>query len=225
MLPRRAIPTDASGLPDKPYFKIGEAARMCAVKPYVLRYWESEFTSIRPQKSRSQQRLYRRRDVELLLEDPAAALREALHHRGRPGPPARARPRRGAGAHAAPLGARRQHGDARKIKQELADSDTYLRGLTYIGAWRSLVSAPDWGSGGRWFKSSRPDKESRNGRAVAPPVTSISTRRRSRSLGAVVRGDAPVEVRCVRVDGNFQRLAGTATPALTRAASTGPRRR
>ena len=65
---RRAIPTDASGLPDKPYFKIGEAARLCAVKPYVLRYWETEFKSVRPQKTKSQQRLYRKRDVELLLK-------------------------------------------------------------------------------------------------------------------------------------------------------------
>ena len=65
---RRAIATDASGLPDKPYFKIGEAARLCAVKPYVLRYWETEFKSVRPQKTRSQQRLYRKRDVELLLK-------------------------------------------------------------------------------------------------------------------------------------------------------------
>ena len=65
---RRAIPTDASGLPDKPYFKIGEAARLCGVKPYVLRYWETEFKSVKPEKTRSQQRLYRRRDVELLLK-------------------------------------------------------------------------------------------------------------------------------------------------------------
>jgi DNA-binding transcriptional MerR regulator len=71
-LARRAttpsISGDSSSLPDKPYFKIGEAARLCAVKPYVLRYWETEFKSLRPQKTRSQQRLYRRRDVELLLK-------------------------------------------------------------------------------------------------------------------------------------------------------------
>jgi DNA-binding transcriptional MerR regulator len=71
-LARRATPShssgDSSGIPDKPYFKIGEAARLCAVKPYVLRYWETEFKSLRPQKTRSQQRLYRRRDVELLLK-------------------------------------------------------------------------------------------------------------------------------------------------------------
>jgi DNA-binding transcriptional MerR regulator len=65
---RSAKPTDASGIPDQPFFKIGEAARLCAVKPYVLRYWETEFRSIRPQKTRSQQRLYRRKDLELLLK-------------------------------------------------------------------------------------------------------------------------------------------------------------
>jgi DNA-binding transcriptional MerR regulator len=54
-------------IPDKAYFRIGEVARILGVKPYVLRYWESEFKAIRPQKSRSQQRLYRRRDVELLV--------------------------------------------------------------------------------------------------------------------------------------------------------------
>ena len=59
---------DAAGIPDKPFFKIGETARLCRVKPYVLRYWETEFKSLKPQKTRSQQRLYRRRDVELLLK-------------------------------------------------------------------------------------------------------------------------------------------------------------
>jgi DNA-binding transcriptional MerR regulator len=67
-LPRRATaPVDRSAIPDKPFFKIGEAARLCAVKPYVLRYWETEFRSLRPQKTRSRQRLYRRQDVEQLL--------------------------------------------------------------------------------------------------------------------------------------------------------------
>ena len=64
---RASAPADPSAIPDKPFFKIGEAARLCAVKPYVLRYWETEFRSIRPQKTRSGQRLYRRKDIELLL--------------------------------------------------------------------------------------------------------------------------------------------------------------
>jgi DNA-binding transcriptional MerR regulator len=55
-------------LPDKLYFKIGEVAKIVGVKPYVLRYWETEFSVIRPGKTRSQHRLYRRRDVEALLE-------------------------------------------------------------------------------------------------------------------------------------------------------------
>jgi DNA-binding transcriptional MerR regulator len=64
---RASAPVDPNAIPDKPFFKIGEAARLCALKPYVLRYWETEFHSIKPQKTRSRQRLYRRQDVELLL--------------------------------------------------------------------------------------------------------------------------------------------------------------
>jgi DNA-binding transcriptional MerR regulator len=67
-VPRRvSVPVLPSGIPDKNYFKIGEAARICAVKPHVLRYWETEFRSLKPQKSRSQQRVYKRKDLEHLL--------------------------------------------------------------------------------------------------------------------------------------------------------------
>ncbi|PRQ07347.1 MerR family transcriptional regulator [Enhygromyxa salina] len=52
---------------DKLYFKIGEVAEIVDVAAHVLRYWESEFSLIKPQKSRSQQRVYRRKDVENLL--------------------------------------------------------------------------------------------------------------------------------------------------------------
>ena len=52
---------------DKLYFKIGEAAEIVGVAPHVLRYWETEFATIKPQKSRTQQRVYRRRDVATLL--------------------------------------------------------------------------------------------------------------------------------------------------------------
>ena len=55
-------------LPDKLYFKIGEVAAIVGVQAYVLRYWESEFSVIRPSKTRSKHRLYRRRDVETLLQ-------------------------------------------------------------------------------------------------------------------------------------------------------------
>lgn len=54
-------------LPDKLYFKIGEVGDIVGVKQHVLRYWESEFPSVRPQKSRTNQRLYRRKDVEAVI--------------------------------------------------------------------------------------------------------------------------------------------------------------
>lgn len=52
--------------PEKHYFKIGEVAKLLAVKPHVLRYWESEFRWLKPEKSTTNQRLYSRRDVDLL---------------------------------------------------------------------------------------------------------------------------------------------------------------
>jgi DNA-binding transcriptional MerR regulator len=52
---------------DKLYFKIGEVAEIVGVAPHVLRYWETEFATLKPQKSRTQQRVYRRRDVATLL--------------------------------------------------------------------------------------------------------------------------------------------------------------
>ena len=58
----------ATEIPDKQYFKIGEVAEIAGVEPYVLRYWETEFKAIRPDKTRSNQRLYRRRDVETVLQ-------------------------------------------------------------------------------------------------------------------------------------------------------------
>ena len=55
-------------IPSKLYFRIGEVSDIVGVKPYVLRYWESEFPDIKPSKSKSGQRLYKRRDVEMLLK-------------------------------------------------------------------------------------------------------------------------------------------------------------
>ena len=61
-------PAGSPAIPDKIYFKIGEVARLTGIPPYVLRYWETEFKAIQPVKSRSRQRLYRKRDVELILK-------------------------------------------------------------------------------------------------------------------------------------------------------------
>jgi len=64
-----AVPgADAPEIPDKLYFRIGEVGRVSGVKPHVLRYWETEFPAISPKKSGSGHRLYRRKDVELILE-------------------------------------------------------------------------------------------------------------------------------------------------------------
>src|SRR5947207_2589624 len=57
----------APEIPDKLYFKIGEVSELLGVEPYVLRYWESEFPVLSPKKSGTGHRLYRRKDVELLL--------------------------------------------------------------------------------------------------------------------------------------------------------------
>jgi len=55
-------------IPDRLYFKIGDVARLCGVESYVLRFWESQFPQLKPNKSGTGQRLYRRRDVELAME-------------------------------------------------------------------------------------------------------------------------------------------------------------
>ena len=57
----------APQIPDKFHFKIGEVSRILGVKPYVLRFWETEFR-ITPAKNRSQHRVYKRQEVETLLE-------------------------------------------------------------------------------------------------------------------------------------------------------------
>ena len=54
-------------IPDKLYFRIGEVSDLVGVEPYVLRYWETEFPSVGPKKSDTGHRMYRRKEVELLL--------------------------------------------------------------------------------------------------------------------------------------------------------------
>jgi DNA-binding transcriptional MerR regulator len=68
---------DSAPIPDRLYFKIGDVARICAVETYVLRFWETQFPQLKPNKSGTGQRLYRRRDVELALE-----IRDLVHGQG-----------------------------------------------------------------------------------------------------------------------------------------------
>jgi DNA-binding transcriptional MerR regulator len=67
-VPDNAPILPAHEIPDKLYFRIGEVARLAGIKPYVLRFWETEFSSLGPRKSGTGHRLYRRKDVELVLE-------------------------------------------------------------------------------------------------------------------------------------------------------------
>ena len=64
-------------IPDKLYFKIGEVSKLACVAPHVLRYWESEFKEIQPKRANSNQRLYRREDVEIVL-----LIKTLLHKQG-----------------------------------------------------------------------------------------------------------------------------------------------
>lgn len=54
-------------IPDKDFFRIGEVSKILGVEPYVVRYWESEFDAVKPQRTSSSQRRYRRQDVETLI--------------------------------------------------------------------------------------------------------------------------------------------------------------
>jgi DNA-binding transcriptional MerR regulator len=58
----------AIAIPEKQYFKIGEVSEILNVEPYVLRYWESEFKILKPTRTRARQRLYHKKDLELLME-------------------------------------------------------------------------------------------------------------------------------------------------------------
>jgi DNA-binding transcriptional MerR regulator len=67
-MPEPATNEPRPEIPDKLYFRIGEVSRLAGIKPYVLRFWETEFSSLGPKKSGKGHRLYRRKDVELVLE-------------------------------------------------------------------------------------------------------------------------------------------------------------
>jgi DNA-binding transcriptional MerR regulator len=54
--------------PDKLFYRIGDVSEITGIKPHVLRYWEAEFSDLHPRKNRAGQRVYERRDVELVLE-------------------------------------------------------------------------------------------------------------------------------------------------------------
>jgi DNA-binding transcriptional MerR regulator len=64
---RKIVPPEPTVIPDKLYFRIGDVAKLCDVPTYVLRFWETEFPQLKPNKGGTGQRLYRKRDVEMAL--------------------------------------------------------------------------------------------------------------------------------------------------------------
>lgn len=75
--PKRAASFAEATIPEKLYFRIGELSQLAKTKPYVLRYWETEFPSLRPSKTRTGHRLYRRKDVETVFR-----IRRLLYEEG-----------------------------------------------------------------------------------------------------------------------------------------------
>src|SRR5271163_5257092 len=65
--PKRASRNAEVIIPDKLYFRIGEVASLCRLPAYVLRFWETEFPQLRPVKSSTGQRMFRKRDVESVV--------------------------------------------------------------------------------------------------------------------------------------------------------------
>ncbi len=118
---RRSKPqTDEVVIPDKIYFRIGEVSKLSRLPAYVLRFWETEFAQLKPTKSNTGQRMYRRRDVEnvilikrLLYEEgyTIAGAREKLRAEAKP---AKSQP-------ILPFAKKRSTDDLRRLRQGLQD--------------------------------------------------------------------------------------------------------
>jgi DNA-binding transcriptional MerR regulator len=73
----KPAPAPQRPIPNRLFFKIGEVCELVGVEPYVLRFWETEFPNLAPQKSRSGHRVYRRKDVETIVK-----IKELLYEKG-----------------------------------------------------------------------------------------------------------------------------------------------
>lgn len=110
-------------IPDKLYFKIGEVVRLTGIKAHVLRYWESEFSAIRPVKSKGKQRLYRRQEIELILY-----LKDLLYAQGYTIAGARKKLREKGAAAERSVVTDRSSGEAVRLLRELRQDLVRLRG-------------------------------------------------------------------------------------------------
>ena len=159
-------------IPDKLYYRIGEVEAITEIPAYVLRYWESEFKLLRPKKNPAGQRLYRKKDLELVLRIKTLLYDERLTLEGakkRLRGEARSTLQMDLGLKSATLEEAlrrtpRSTAHAARAPHGRADGPCTL---SFACAARTIVtgrgvaqpgSALDWGSRGRWFKSSRPDQ-------------------------------------------------------------------
>ena len=81
-MPDQSQTSDLPPIPGKRYFTIGEVSRLCDVKPHVLRYWEQEFTQLKPVKRRGNRRYYQRQDVLTIRQIRSLLYGSGVHHRG-----------------------------------------------------------------------------------------------------------------------------------------------
>ena len=118
-------------IPDKVYFRIGEVSDLVGVETHVLRFWESEFPLVRPHRTRSNQRLYRKKDVEALL-----LIRELLHNQGYT--IAGAQKFLSRGPRAVNSGGEPESDAVGRVDQRLADIKKELKRIQQLLALRSL---------------------------------------------------------------------------------------
>jgi DNA-binding transcriptional MerR regulator len=107
-------------IPNKLFFKIGEVCELAGVEPFVLRFWESEFPSLAPTKSKAGHRVYRRKDVEMVLK-----IKSLLYDRGFTIAGARKQLAKGA-----PVPREDRDQALARVRDELRDILTLLKGKT-----------------------------------------------------------------------------------------------
>jgi DNA-binding transcriptional MerR regulator len=115
----------AALLPDKSFFRIGEVSRLTATKAFVLRYWETEFPMLQPVKSPKGHRLYRREDVQTVME-----IRHLLYDEGFTIAGARRHLREHAGHDAAHNGGNGAHANGRNVTEHSGEPGDSHAGMT-----------------------------------------------------------------------------------------------
>jgi DNA-binding transcriptional MerR regulator len=130
-------------IPAKRYFTISEVGELCAVKPYVLRYWEREFTQLRPMKRRGNRRYYQHHEILMIRR-----IRELVHVQGlsiedarrqlqQAGPAAPVRAERGAAAALQPAAPAPRPGDRTQLLRDVAAELRAIRHLLDVGPRQS----------------------------------------------------------------------------------------